>query len=47
MATLSLRTIVTNYLGKAAPLSIKRNILGIYSNDLPQIYSLKRQLNYM
>jgi hypothetical protein len=47
MATLSLRAIATNYLGKTALLSIKRDIFGIYSDDRPQIYSLKRQLNWM
>jgi hypothetical protein len=45
MATLSVKTIANNCLGKSTPLSVKRDIFGVYSGDNPQTRSLKAQLD--
>lgn len=45
MATLSVKTIANNCLGKSAPLSLRRDIFGVYGNDNPLSRSLKAQLN--
>lgn len=44
MATLSVKTIVNNCLGKAEPLSVKRDVLAVYGDDNPQTRSLLQQL---
>jgi hypothetical protein len=44
LATLSVRTIVNNCLGKAGPLSVKRDVLGVFGDDNPQTRSLVQQL---
>jgi hypothetical protein len=44
LATLSVKTIANNCLGKTAPLSIREDILGVYGNDNPQTRSLVQQL---
>jgi hypothetical protein len=44
VATLSVKTIVNNCLGKAGPLSVKRDVLGVYGNDNPQTRSLRERL---
>src|SRR5215210_4381602 len=44
MATVSVRTIIRDCLGKAGPLSVKRDVLGVYGNDNPQTRSLVQQL---
>lgn len=45
MATLSVRSIAEECLGKSGPLSLKKDILSIYSNDNPQTRSLQSQLD--
>lgn len=45
MATLSVRSIVLECLEKSAPLSLREDIFGVYSNDNPQNRSLKSQLD--
>ncbi len=44
MASLSVKTIAADCLGKTAPLSLKEDVLGVYANDNPQARSLKAQL---
>jgi hypothetical protein len=44
VATLSVRTIVNNCLGKAGPLSVKRDVLGVFGDDNPQTRSLRERL---
>ena len=44
MATLSVRTVVNNCIGKSGRLSIKQDVLGVYGNDNPQTRSLLQQL---
>ena len=44
MATLSVKTIAANCLGKSPPLSVRRDILGVYGTDNPQDRSLKERL---
>jgi hypothetical protein len=44
MATLSVKTIVNDCLGKAGPLSVQRDVLGVYGDDNPQTRSLVQQL---
>jgi hypothetical protein len=45
MATLSVKTIAADCLGKTPTLSIRRDILGVYGTDNPQDRSLKERLN--
>jgi len=44
MATVSVRTIIRDCLGKTGTLSIKRDVLGVYGNDNPQTRSLTERL---
>jgi hypothetical protein len=44
MATLSVRTVVNNCIGKSGRLSIKQDVLGVYATDHPQTRSLLQQL---
>lgn len=44
MATLSVRSIVDNCLGKSGQLSIRRDVMGVYGNDNPQTRSLLERL---
>ena len=45
MATLSVKSIAANCLGKTPTLSVRRDVLGVYANDNPQTRSLKARLN--
>lgn len=45
MATLSVKTIAADCLGKSPALSIRQDIMGVYANDNPQSRSLKTQLD--
>ena len=45
MATLSVRTIAANCLGKTPELSVLQDVLGVYGTDNPQTRSLKERLN--
>lgn len=45
MAAQSVKSIVSSCLGKTTPLSIRRDVLGVYANDNPQNRSLKERLN--
>ena len=45
MATLSTKSIVASCLGKSTPISIRRDVLGVYGTDNPQNRSLKERLN--
>ena len=45
MATLIVRSLASTCLNKSAPLSLRRDILGVYGNDNPQNRSLKERLN--
>jgi len=47
MATLSVRTIAANCLGKSTPLSLLQDIFGVYADDNPQTRSLKDQLDWI
>lgn len=44
MATLSVKTIAEDCLDKSAPISVRRDVLGVYANDNPQTRSLKDRL---
>ena len=44
MATLSVKSIAATCLGKSTPLSIRRDILGVYAADNPQNRSVKDRL---
>jgi hypothetical protein len=44
MSTLSVKTIVSNCLGKTGPLSIKRDVLGVFGGDNAQTRSLEERL---
>jgi hypothetical protein len=42
---ISVKAVGADCLDKSAPLSIRRDVMGIYANDNPQIRSVKAQLN--
>jgi hypothetical protein len=44
VATLSVRAIVNNCLGKAGTLSVRRDVLGVFADDNPQTRSLRERL---
>jgi hypothetical protein len=45
MATKSVKTIVANCLNKSTPLSVRRDVLGVYANDNPLTRSVKDRLD--
>jgi hypothetical protein len=45
VATVSVKAVASSRLGRRAPLSLRRDVLGVFGDDHPQARSLKRRLD--